>query len=69
MGFCLFSNAAIAAYYTLEQPGIDRVAILDWDVHHGNGTQSDRSSPIACSLHQFPTITAGSIEQVHTTMC
>ncbi len=40
MGFCLFSNAAIAAFYALEQPGINRVAILDWDVHHGNGTQA-----------------------------
>jgi len=57
MGFCLFSNAAIAAYYALEQPGINRVAILDWDVHHGNGTQEivENHSQIAyCSLHQFP---------------
>lgn len=57
MGFCLFSNAAIAAYYALEQPGIQRVAILDWDVHHGNGTQDivERDARIAyCSLHQSP---------------
>ena len=57
MGFCLFSNAAIAAYYALEQPGIARVAILDWDVHHGNGTQAivENHPQIAyCSLHQFP---------------
>ncbi len=57
MGFCLFSNAAIAAYYALEQPGINRVAILDWDVHHGNGTQSlvENNRHIAfCSLHQSP---------------
>ncbi|HLO48346.1 MAG TPA: histone deacetylase [Kamptonema sp.] len=57
MGFCLFSNAAIAAHYALEQPGIDRVAILDWDVHHGNGTQSlvENNRQIAfCSLHQSP---------------
>jgi len=57
MGFCLFSNAAIAAYYALAQPGIARVAILDWDVHHGNGSQySVETSPqIAyCSLHQSP---------------
>ncbi|HEY9801164.1 MAG TPA: histone deacetylase, partial [Leptolyngbyaceae cyanobacterium] len=40
MGFCLFSNAAIAAYYALEMQGINRVAIIDWDVHHGNGTQA-----------------------------
>ncbi len=57
MGFCLFSNAAIAAYYALEQPGINRVAILDWDVHHGNGTQAivENHPQIAyCSLHQYP---------------
>jgi acetoin utilization deacetylase AcuC-like enzyme len=57
MGFCLFSNAAIAAHYALEQPGINRVAILDWDVHHGNGTEAivEHNPKIAyCSLHQFP---------------
>lgn len=57
MGFCLFSNAAIAAYYALEQPNINRVAILDWDVHHGNGTQAivENHPQIAyCSLHQSP---------------
>ncbi|MGQ4649461.1 histone deacetylase family protein [Lyngbya aestuarii] len=57
MGFCLFSNAAIAAYYALEKPGIERVAILDWDVHHGNGTQYIVESDariVYCSLHQFP---------------
>lgn len=57
MGFCLFSNAAIAAYYALEKPGIERVAILDWDVHHGNGTQEivENHPQIAyCSLHQSP---------------
>lgn len=55
MGFCLFSNAAIAAHYALEQPGINRVAILDWDVHHGNGTQEivEKNPQIAyCSVHQ-----------------
>jgi acetoin utilization deacetylase AcuC-like enzyme len=40
MGFCVFNNAAIAAHYALTQPHIHRVAILDWDVHHGNGTQA-----------------------------
>lgn len=57
MGFCLFSNAAIAAVYALKQPGINRVAILDWDVHHGNGTQAiiaENPSIAYCSLHQSP---------------
>ncbi len=56
MGFCIFSNAAIAAHYALTQ-GAARVAILDWDVHHGNGTQAIvESEPQIhyCSLHQFP---------------
>ena len=57
MGFCLFSNAAIAAHYALTKPGINKVGILDWDVHHGNGTQAivETNPQIAyCSLHQFP---------------
>ncbi|MBT9315622.1 histone deacetylase family protein [Leptothoe spongobia] len=57
MGFCLLSNAAIAAHYALAQPGINRVAILDWDVHHGNGTQqlvSNHPQVAYCSLHQMP---------------
>lgn len=57
MGFCLFSNAAIAANYALKQPNVERVAILDWDVHHGNGTQAlvqNNPQIIYCSLHQSP---------------
>lgn len=57
MGFCLFSNAAIAAHYALQCDGIKRVAIVDWDVHHGNGTQAiveDNPNIAYCSLHQFP---------------
>ncbi len=57
MGFCLFSNAAIAAHHALDRPHIQRVAILDWDVHHGNGTQAlvENHPAIAyCSLHQSP---------------
>ena len=57
MGFCLFSNGAIAAHYALEKPGINRVAILDWDVHHGNGTEAlveNNPQIIYCSLHQSP---------------
>jgi acetoin utilization deacetylase AcuC-like enzyme len=57
MGFCIFANAAIAASYALRQEGINRVAILDWDVHHGNGTQAivEHWPEIAfCSLHESP---------------
>lgn len=56
MGFCIFSNAAIAATYALAN-GAERVAILDWDVHHGNGTQAvvAQNPQLAyCSLHEFP---------------
>ena len=57
MGFCLFSNAAIAAEYALTKSGIERVGILDWDVHHGNGTEAivkDNPQVAYCSLHQHP---------------
>ncbi len=58
MGFCLLNNAAIAAHYAIaSKPGIRRVAILDWDVHHGNGTQHliESNSQLAyCSFHQSP---------------
>ena len=57
MGFCLLSNAAIAAHYALEKNGVERVAILDWDVHHGNGTQAiveNHASIAYCSLHEHP---------------
>jgi acetoin utilization deacetylase AcuC-like enzyme len=56
MGFCLLNNAAIAADAALAL-GAQRVAILDWDVHHGNGTQhlfEDRSDVLYLSAHQFP---------------
>lgn len=57
MGFCLFSNSAIAANYSLTKEGINRVAILDWDVHHGNGTEeivASNPNIAYCSLHQHP---------------
>ena len=55
MGFCLFNNVALAARYALERRGLERVFILDWDVHHGNGTQEafyHDPRVVLCSLHQ-----------------
>ena len=55
MGFCLYNNAAIAVQYALEQYDVERALILDWDVHHGNGTQNifyDRSEVLYASIHQ-----------------
>jgi acetoin utilization deacetylase AcuC-like enzyme len=57
MGFCLFNNVAIAAEHLRRWYGILRVMILDWDVHHGNGTQAhfyDDPDALYVSLHQFP---------------
>jgi len=57
MGFCLFNNIAVAAAWALQRHGLERVAIIDWDVHHGNGTQAafyrtDRV--LFVSIHQWP---------------
>lgn len=57
LGFCLFNNIAILARYLQKQYGLDRILILDWDVHHGNGTQhtfEEDPSVFYVSLHQYP---------------
>jgi acetoin utilization deacetylase AcuC-like enzyme len=45
MGFCIFNNVGVAAAYALENKGLERVAIIDFDVHHGNGTEDMFSAP------------------------
>jgi len=57
MGFCLFNNVAVAARYLREHEGVERVLVVDWDVHHGNGTQhilEEDGSVFYFSLHQSP---------------
>lgn len=57
LGFCLFNNAAVLARYLQKQHGLDKILILDWDVHHGNGTQhtfEEDPSVLYVSLHQYP---------------
>jgi acetoin utilization deacetylase AcuC-like enzyme len=73
MGFCLVNNAAVAARWAQAELGLERVAILDWDVHHGNGTQAifwDDESVLYVSLHEWPFYpgTGGPTEQRETTL-
>jgi len=69
MGFCIFANAAIAAHYARRVYGLERIMIVDWDVHHGNGTQDafyQDSNVLFVSLHQhnwYPKL-SGELEQV-----
>jgi acetoin utilization deacetylase AcuC-like enzyme len=73
MGFCFFNNVAVAARWAQSNLGLARVAIVDWDVHHGNGTQAifwDDPSVLYVSLHQWPLYpgTGGPVEQDETTV-
>jgi len=57
MGFCLFGNAALGGFHAFEKYGLERIAIVDWDVHHGNGTQhsfEEDDSIFYFSTHQYP---------------
>ena len=57
MGFCLFNNVAVAATHAIEAGGAERVLVLDWDVHHGNGTEAifaDSDRVLYASIHQWP---------------
>ncbi|PIE18680.1 MAG: histone deacetylase [Proteobacteria bacterium] len=57
MGFCLFNNVAVAAQHAVAAHGLTRVLILDWDVHHGNGTQNafyDRRDVLVIDAHRYP---------------
>ena len=57
MGFCLFANISIAARHALSSLGAERVLVVDWDVHHGNGTNAifhDSPEVLFVSLHQYP---------------
>lgn len=57
MGFCLFNNVAIGASWAIKELGLQRILIVDWDLHHGNGTQKSfyrNEKVLYCSTHQYP---------------
>jgi acetoin utilization deacetylase AcuC-like enzyme len=70
MGFCIFNNEAIGAYYAMKAHGLTRVLIVDWDVHHGNGIQSifyDNPHVLYFSVHRAPFFPwSGEVSEVGT---
>jgi len=70
MGFCLFNNVAVAAHHALRQHGLERIMIVDWDLHHGNGTQFsfyNSSQVLYLSTHQYPYYPgSGALQEVGT---
>ncbi|WP_051305879.1 histone deacetylase family protein [Desulfogranum mediterraneum] len=57
MGFCLFNSLAVAARWAIKVRGLKRICVLDWDLHHGNGTQKSfygSDKVLFCSFHQYP---------------
>ncbi len=72
MGFCIFNNIAVAAFHATEVHKLDRVAIVDFDVHHGNGTEdivSDEDRILMCGTFQHPFYPYSGTENVARNMC
>jgi acetoin utilization deacetylase AcuC-like enzyme len=67
MGFCIFNNVALAAHHAIEKHGVQKILIVDWDVHHGNGTQKsfyDSDKVFFVSIHQSDTYPgSGSLQE------
>ena len=67
MGFCLFNNVAVAARHALDAHGAERVLVLDWDVHHGNGTNDIFHATRRGALREHPPVAALSRHRVRST--
>jgi acetoin utilization deacetylase AcuC-like enzyme len=66
MGFCIYNNVAVGAHYLIERYKLNKIAIIDFDVHHGNGTQDiffDNEKVLYISTHQFPFYPGSGSEQ------